>query len=345
MTDNTFTTPGLEPYLILAQETFRRVYSEDSPEEINAWMRVQLDRLAGAAAENARMLWSDSFTVYEGVMEKRRVLAALPENERRILTWPWPSWSKFLDPLEPGMLAVLAAPDGAGKTLYSECIAEHWARCGRNVVFVHFELNPAIMLDRRTVRHTGIPRRTLKLGQLSGVEEVRRQEANARLKAWPGGITYVHTPGWTIEKVLTEIGALIGEGLCDVFVIDYLEKAAPSPRQHKLFSTNIFAREADDVEQIKSFSERAEVPVFLLAQLNKLGKGQAFESLDRTAIRGAGEKTEKANVVILLHRENRETPEVNVRIDKNTIGPTGTFQQYMESARFLVADMVTELER
>jgi replicative DNA helicase len=127
-----------------------------------------------------------------------------------------------------------------------------------------------------------------------------------------------------------------------VFVVDYLEKAAASPRQLKLFATNIYAREADDVEQIKSFSEQHEVPVTLLAQLNKLGKGQSFDNLDRTAIRGAGEKTEKANVVILLHRDSLESQDVSVRIDKNTIGPTGTFKQYMDTPRFSVAD-VTEV--
>jgi len=206
-------------------------------------------------------------------------------------------------------------------------------------VFLHFELNRSIMLDRRTARHTGIPRRTLKMGQLSTWEERERQAANERLRAWPGGITYVHTPGWTTERALGEVHALIGERLCDVFVIDYLEKAAPSPRQVKLYGSNVFVREADDVEQIKSFSEQREVPALLLAQLNKMGKGQTFENLDRTAIRGAGEKTEKANVVIMLHREDRDSELVQVRIDKNTIGPTGSFTQYMETARFRIADL------
>jgi replicative DNA helicase len=342
MNDTQFTTPGLEPYLVLGQELFRRVYSEDSPEEINSWLAAQIQRLAGAATESARMSWEQSFDVYEQIMAKRREMAALPEHMRRVLPWPWSSWSNLLDPLEPGMLALIAAADGAGKTIYAECIAEHWARCGRNVVFVHFELNRAIMLDRRTARHTGIPRRTLKAGELTQAQEVERQRSNDAMKTWRGGITYVHTPGWTTEKMIGEVRALIAEGLCDVFVVDYLEKAAASPRQLKLFATNIYAREADDVEQIKSFSEQLEVPVTLLAQLNKLGKGQSFDNLDRTAIRGAGEKTEKANVVILLHRDSLESQDVSVRIDKNTIGPTGTFKQYMDTPRFSVAD-VTEV--
>ena len=339
MSEQAFASPELEPYLVLAQEMMRRVFAQDSPEEISGWLLAQLQRLAGQGSESARLTWEASFDLYEQIMAKRAAEAELPEAERHLLTWPWTSWARFLDPLEPGMLAVLAASDGAGKTLYAECIAEHWARQGRQVAFLHFELNRALMLDRRTVRHTGIPRRTLRLGKLSPEEDVERRRANHLLRNWPVGITYVHTPGWTAERALNEIHGLIGDGLCDVFIIDYLEKAAPSARQYKLYGTNIFAREADDVEQIKSFAEQQERPALLLAQLNKLGKGQSFGNLDRTAIRGAGEKTEKANVVIMLHREGLDCQEVQVRIDKNTIGPTGTFMQYMETPRFRVADL------
>lgn len=237
------------------------------------------------------------------------------------------------------MLAVLAAGDGMGKTLVAECLAEHWARQGRHVVFLHFELNRILMLDRRTVRHTGIARRTLRLGKLSPLDEEQRQKANARMRQWAGGITYVHTPGWSIARALSEVRTLIAEDLCDVFVVDYLEKAAASPQQLKAYATNIYAREANDVEQVKSFSEQQETPALILAQLNKIGKGQQFDKLDRTAIRGAGEKTEKANIVIMLHRDDADDNKLHVRIDKNTIGPTGSLEQYFVPSRFMIKDL------
>lgn len=339
----TFSTPGLEPYLVLAQELMRHVYAEDSPQEIHDWLTAQLRRLGGEPDDSARMLWEQSFEVYEQIMAKRAAEADLPESERRILTWPWPSWSAHLDPLEPGMLALVAAADGGGKTMCAENLAEHWAKQGRQVVFLHFELNRALMLDRRMARASGIPRRTLRMGKLDTAQRSEYQWANERMRSWPGGITYVHTPGWTMERALAEVQALIAEELCDVFVVDYLEKASASPRQLKLFATNLFAREANDVEQIKSFAEQNEVPAVLLAQLNKLGKGQTFENLDRTAIRGAGEKTEKANVVVMLYRDSEEFERIRVRIDKNTIGPTGSFEQLVVLNRFRIADIAEEL--
>ena len=136
-----------------------------------------------------------------------------------------------------------------------------------------------------------------------------------------------------------EVGSLVDEDICDAFVVDYLEKAAPSNRQLKAYGHNVFAREADNVEIVKRTAEGLERPALLLAQLNKMGKGQSFADLDRTAIRGAGEKTERANIVVLLHRESSDDPIVKVRVDKNTMGPCGTFEQYMNGARFLVTDV------
>lgn len=334
--------PELEPYLVLGQELFRRVYAEDSADDIHDWLSAQLRRLAGTADEAAWMSWVDSFDVYEEIMRKRAALAALPESERRIPTWPWATWRRLIDPLDPGMLAVLSAADGGGKTLYAECLAEHWARHGLNVVYVHFELNRALMLDRRTARHTGIPRRTLKEGVLTGQEEARRARANDELRAWPGSISYLHTPGWTMERTLAAVGTAISDGLCDVFVVDYLEKASASSRQIQKHGSNIYARETDDVELIKDMAEKTEIPALLLAQMNKAGKKESFAELDRTAIRGAGEKTERANVVILLHRDNPESEVVKVRVDKNSLGPPGSFEQFVDFPLFNVVDIEDE---
>lgn len=339
MTDQ-FASPELQPYLVLAQEMFRRIYADEAPESLNSWCASQLQRLAGAGDSNARLLWEDSFTFYEELLEKRAAQAALPESERRSLTWPWHSWNAYLDPLEAGMLAVIAAGDGMGKTIYAECLAEHWASGGHAVAFLHFELNRGIMMDRRMARHTGIPRRTLKAGEWTPEERVKMGWADTAMKQWPGRITYVHTPSWSVERALAEIRALANDGLCEVFIVDYLEKASATARQLKQYGTQIYEREADDVEQIKSFSEAAGIPVVILSQLNKVGKGASFETLDRTAIRGSGAKTEKANVVALLYRDSPESELVRVRLDKNTMGPPGTLEQWMDAPRFRVLDRV-----
>ena len=213
----------------LGRELYQRLNAAVAPELIYDWLKAAIEKVAPADNAGAIMEWHPSFEIYDQEIARRIALSQLPENERKLLNWPWQSWNNLIDPIEAGILVVLAGPDGAGKTTYAENIAEYWAKRGQQVVFVHFELSRLIMLDRRAVRHTAIARRQLKLaGELTARELSDLEEAKRRLLAWPGGITYLHTPGKSIELVVRELARLQAAGKCDVAVIDYLEKAAPS---------------------------------------------------------------------------------------------------------------------
>jgi replicative DNA helicase len=334
--------PELAPYEALAGEIYRRCYAEEDPTLLHQWLQDMVARLGGGARdEYAIMTWPESFDYYDELLEQRALAAATPAEQRKTLDWKWPSWNSYIDPLEPGLLAVVSAGDGMGKTIYAEELAEHWAQKRNRVVFVHYELNRSIMLDRRTARHTSISRRALKAGDLTPDQVQRIAAMRPRMLAWDGFITYLHTPGWSMDRTIQELRRMKAEGTCDVVVLDYLEKNAASRRQVQLFGQNVYQREADNVEQIKNFAESTETPVLMLTQMSKAGKTAGADSLDRTAMRGAGEKSEKANIVVLLHREHTTdgySPSVTVRVDKNTVGRTGTFNQYMQAEYFRVLD-------
>lgn len=327
----------------MARQLDQRVMALQAPEEIYDWLRLAVEKIAPADNSGAVMDWRESFELYDAEIARRIALSKLPESERKQFNWPWQSWNSLIDPIEAGILVLLAGPDGSGKTTYAEGIAEYWARRGQKVVFVHFELSKIIMLDRRAARHTAIARRHLKLaGELtaSNLRDIERYKAE--LLQWPGEVTYLHTPGKSMELVARELMKLQAAGKCDVAIFDYLEKAAPSAAQLKAFGSNHFQREANDVEVVKTFSESNGIPVLMLSQFNKAGKLTNFADLSRGDIRGAGEKTEKANVVILLQPDRTMPNQINVKLDKNTLGALGTFSQYFDGPRFQVADMVKE---
>jgi hypothetical protein len=59
-------------------------------------------------------------------------------------------------------------------------------------------------------------------------------------------------------------------------------------------------------------------------------------------MRGAGEKSEKANLVVIIKREriaDGYSNEVEVMIDKNTMGGTGSFKQMMAPEYYRVGDL------
>lgn len=333
--------PEVAVYEAMAKELLRRCMAEDDPESMRVWVLATLARLGGGDS-GAVMTWPESFDLVTSMIEKYEQMANTPAAERKVLDWPWFSWNRIIDPLESGMLAVVTAPDGQGKTIYGESIAEHWAAHKNRVVFVHYELNRKLMMLRRTARHTSINVRNIKEGKLTQADKQKINDIRAQLMGWDGFISYVHTPGWSMERTTAELRRLHAEGLCDVVVLDYLEKASASDRQLKTFGSNIYQREADNVEQLKNFSETTEVPVLMIAQMSKEGKTEKFNNLDRSGMRGAGEKSDKSNLVVMLKRERIEegySNEVAVLIDKNTMGSTGTCKQMMEPEYFRVGDV------
>ena len=338
--------PELAQYEALAKEILRRVMAEEEPADVFKFVSEVLLRM-GAGEDGAVMTWEESFDLIDAAIAEYEVLAAIPENERRVLSWPWQSWRDRIDPLEGGMLGLLTAPDGQGKTIYGESISEHWAKHKNRVVFVHYELSRKLMMMRRTARHASVLVRDIKQGTLDIAEKQRIAKIRPTLTAWDGYVSYLHTPGWSMEKTVSELRRLHNDGQCDVVLLDYLEKAAPSRRQLQMYGTNKYQREADNVEQLKTFAELTEVPVLMLAQMSKEGKKTSFSTVDRTAIRGAGEKSEKSNLVVMLKRDRIDdeagySNEVNVLVDKNTMGETGTFKQIMQPEYFRVGDIYEE---
>lgn len=325
----------------MGRELYKRINASIAPENIYDWLKNAIEKVAPEDNTSAIMEWPASFDIYDREIERRIELSQLPEDKRKLFNWPWASWNSYIDPIEAGILVILAAPDGTGKTIVAENVAEYWARKGQHVVFVHFELSKIIMLDRRAARHTAIARRQLKLaGELTTKDLADLEAAKARLLNWPGEITYLHTPGKSIELVLRELGKLRAAGKCDIAVIDYLEKATPSPVQIKLFGGDKNQREANDVDLLKDFSEVQGIPLFMLSQFNKAGKAVSFKDLDRNAIRGAGEKSEKANAVILMQPDDVPgSTTVNLKLDKNTLGPKGSWKQYVDFPRFQIWDI------
>jgi len=331
-------------YEALAKEILRRIVAEEDPEDIHRWLAMQIAGIGGGSTD-AALTWPASIDLVDKIIDHYTEQANTPESERKTLRWPWQSWNNLIDPLEEGMLGVITAPDGQGKTMYAELLAEHWAKSKQRVVFVHYELNRRLMMMRRTARHTGITVRDLKSGRLTDNRRADIARVGREMRAWDGYITYLHTPGWSMERTVAALDKLQSEQECDVVVLDYLEKAAASRRQLKMFGSNGWMREADNVEQLKNFSERSETPTIMVAQMSKSGKTQSFDKLDRSGMRGAGEKSDKANLVVLLKRDRIDegySNNVHVLVDKNTMGATGAFTQVMQPEYFRIGDIIDE---
>lgn len=267
--------------------------------------------------------------------------------------WPWWLWNKHVKALRPGMVGLLAGPEGSGKTGYLEMIAEHWAT-KRHVVFVHLENNHEYTLDRRMARHSHLPIDALEEARLTTMQLEAVQAANRRIEPFVSQLHYFDAAGMTMAEIVDELRTRHEEGICDAVVLDYLNKVRASRGQAKLYVGDQVARQSDDMEQFKSFCEQAGLVGMTAAQYNKEGK-RGTDRKRSYDIRGSGELADKAQLVILLAREvleapvkdaagniiaypGEDNPVVQLRVDKQNRGRKCEFEQVYKGEFFEVRD-------
>lgn len=232
----------------------------------------------------------------------------------------WPGLDKMLVCVEPGMMQVVAARPGVGKTTYLECVAEYNAQHGHAVAFYHLELSHQTMLDRRMARHSRVSYSELRRGY-NGPEVA---QATDRIRQWQHNLTYVHCPGWGAERIAADMARLYGEGRADVVVVDYLQKVA-YPEAKGVNEASLIGRV---VGTLKDASERLGVPVFLGSQVTRDVKHRENKMPQLTDLFGSGLIEAYTNQVITLHREpndeERDVEPTALEVQKNTMGRMGT---------------------
>jgi replicative DNA helicase len=273
--------------------------------------------------------------------------------------WPWASWNAQVRPLRAGMLGLVAASDGVGKSTYLECIAEHWAKGGLHVVYVHLEDALDYKMDRRLARWARVPLQAIEDGVLTESQSGNVDKAQANIDRFLPTLHYFDAAGMSMAEVTTELKARCAEGVCQAVVLDYLDKVQPSRAQAKLYGDQIWERQGNDVEMLKTFAEKNRVPVMTASQGNKQMQGSGTKT--RRDIHGSGAKTQKAQLVAILTRDivgdaglqdergtvladpGEYSPFIDVRIDKQNRGKTGvTMRQFLIGQYFDIRDITLQ---
>lgn len=324
-----------------------------SPEELYTEAQERLQMLIPRTERGATLYGWDTITHSRDTQKERRNEAESGLTRR--LDWPWASWNQWMRPLRAGLVGVLAAPDGVGKSTYLEWVAEHWAQRGNKVVFVHLEDDHDYKLDRRMARHSSVPLGAIEDGNLSKEQERAIYEAEQRIGEWADFLHYTHAPGWSMSEITKELQKLVDEGECDAVVLDYIDKCEPDRRQLQLYGNNQYLREGDNMNALKNFAEKAGIPVFTATQGNKSMQDEG-KIQTRQAIQGSGQKSQRAQLVIILTRdivkagglwdgtnkladEGDYSPIATIRIDKQNRGATKTFFQVFRGECYRIGDL------
>jgi replicative DNA helicase len=327
-----------------ASQIARLAYQDEAvPDEVLNKARSLIDSVSRTGLDDSVLSWTDSLGEWMAGQVRRE-----DEQERKPMRFPWDALSRRVPWLRPGMLVVVGADSGVGKTAFLENCAEYWSQVGYRTSFFHFELSHQVMLDRRMARWSGVPITRIE----EGILDQKVNDAIQRLSEWRGGIEYIHCPGWTMSKVAGTARKLAARGLADAVIVDYLQKARLN------FGDGLTPAQVrgQQVEVLKVLAEQLAIPVLLASQVNRTAF--LMRQVSRHALRDSGEIEEKANVVVLLQRDVLEddlystsglppvliaeagsmSPQTKVVVDKNTMGQTGVGQLLFTGPRFSFED-------
>lgn len=323
------------------------------PDDLFAAAMERWQMLAPKTKEERFIYGWDTLKAHNQIIEDR--VRGRLSGDRIRYDWKWASWRRLIRPLQPGFVGIIAAADGVGKTTYLEEIGEFWASQKIHTVYVHLEDNLQYKLDRRLARHSRVDIAKIQEGEFNPEELERVKVTAEKLEAWAGYLHYLDAAGDTMTTVLRELQAKVDEGVCQAIVVDYLDKFQPSRGQIQLYSTNTWERQANDMEMLKVFCTKNAIPAMTATQGNKAMQGSGVQT--RASIQGSGQKSQKAQLVVLLQRElvgpegvrdpqgnllaesGQYSPVVKLRIDKQNIGQTGNFEQYLDGKFFHVFDV------
>lgn len=323
------------------------------PDSLFAEAQEKWQMLAPKGTDDRFVYGWDTLKEHRAIMMER--LKDRETGARIRYDWPWASWNARIRPLQGGFIGILAAADGMGKTTYLEEVAEHWASKGIQTVYVHLEDNIQYKLDRRLARHARVDIAKIQDADLTPDEAEKVNRAVQKMEEWAGNLHYLDAAGESMTTILRELQSKVDEGVCQAIIFDYLDKTQPSRGQIALYSHNTWERQANDMELLKVFCTKNDIVGFTATQGNKAIQGPGTQT--RASIQGSGQKSQKSQLVLILQRQlvgeeglrdpdgnlvarpGQYSPVVKVRIDKQNIGQTGDFQQYMIGKFFCVRDI------
>ncbi len=221
----------------------------------------------------------------------------------------------FLSGLNDSDFIILAANTGVGKTSFALNICANAAKSsGKAVVVFSLEMSNEQLALRLIAGEALIDSRKLRTGMLSEDEWVAIAHASETLANTK--IYLADATGITVSEMKAKCRRLNED--IGLVIIDYLQLVQSGVR------SDTRANEVAAISRaLKIMAKDLNVPILCLSQLSRSSDKQ--ERRPRLSdLRESGAIEQDADVVMILYRENPETPEtVKLLIEKNRHGSTG----------------------
>lgn len=221
--------------------------------------------------------------------------------------------------LKKGELIVIGARSSIGKTSFAMNIADH-VRRKHKVLYFSLEMKPSQLAIRPMAGETGISMQDLRTGN---IDATKIKMISDCLKSVTENMYISDSFSQSTTDIMAVSQKMRREHGLDLIVIDYLQLVKRI--EHK--DNEVLALDAI-TRQLKIIAGELDVPVILLSQLSReADKGNKQYQRGKlpalSDLRGSGAIEQNADVVLLLHRRDRDSTEAKLIIAKQRNGATG----------------------
>lgn len=256
---------------------------------------------------------------------------------------PYADLDRLLDGFRPGQMITIGARPAVGKSMVALDIARHAAlRGGVPVYFASLEMRRMELLLRLVAAEAQIPLDTLRGRRLGEAEWERAAKVRAKVTDSPK-LLIDDTAGNSIDRIRAGLRRMERRGdvgPARLVVIDYLQLL-----KGRTGAENRQVEVAEISRGIKLLAREFDVPVVVLAQLNRGPEQRADKRPMVSDLRESGAVEQDSDVVVLIHREDvtdKESPkagEADLIVGKNRNGPTGLASVAFQGHYSRFADM------
>jgi replicative DNA helicase len=223
----------------------------------------------------------------------------------------------------PSTFNVLGARTSMGKTTLGINFAYAAAEAGKHVVYFTVEMRATRILGKILSRIGRVNGSRIATGEVSDEEIDRLHHALAVYNS--SGLGINDRAGRTIEAVESEAWRMHRQKKLDFLIIDYVQQLRC---EGKRFQSR-HAELGEITARLQDLSHRLEIPVLVLAQLNRQAENLGDDRPPNKAhLKDSGSIEQDADVILLIHRDRKDDPTSRtwVIVDKNRDGKLGPIQ-------------------
>jgi replicative DNA helicase len=214
------------------------------------------------------------------------------------LDMPWPLLTQLLCGLEVG-LTVLAGRPSMGKTTIEDMAACHLARQGTAVGRVTLDSTRKELLSRALARTAGVSLPKLKYGHAGESNFARIAAARETIARWP---MFVNDELRDIRGIAAQIRAWKLKHDIGLATVDYVQLVEAADMGRSQWDTNARVGYVSGI--LKLLALELEIPILLLAQLNRLIEKEGREPR-MSDLRDSGCLEQDAHKIMFVYRDEK----------------------------------------